>query len=193
MSAVTIDDLLGQIDAEAAEHLAGQPEGTLMVGITIDGERYVRRYRSEGAQLAQLPSEDSLYEIGSVSKVYTGTVLASLVNDGLLSLDDTVASHLPNGANLPPDIAPITIRDIVTHTAGLPSIGRIHQGYIDEETRGQTQPPLGYTTHYLRYRKEHLYQDWETLTLDNPIGTTWNYSVISMGTVGHILELATGQ
>ena len=62
-----------------------------------------------------------------------------------------------------------------------------------EETRGQTQPPLGYTTHYLRYRKEHLYQDWETLTLDNPIGTTWNYSVISMGTVGHILELATGQ
>ena len=193
MSAVTIDDLLSQIDAEAAEHLAGQPEGTLMVGITIDGERYVRRYRSEGAQLAQLPSEDSLYEIGSVSKVYTGTVLASLVNDGLLSLDDTVASHLPNGANLPPDIAPITIRDIVTHTAGLPSIGRIHQGYIDEETRGQTQPPLGYTTHYLRYRKEHLYQDWETLTLDNPIGTTWNYSVISMGTVGHILELATGQ
>jgi len=190
---MTIDDLLDQIDGEAAEHLSGQPEGTLMVGITRDGERYVRRYRSEGAQLVELPSEDSIYEIGSVSKVYCATVLASLLNDGLLSLDDTVASHLPSGANFSPDIAKITVRDIVTHTAGLTSVGRIHQSYISEETRGQSQPPLGYTTHYLRYRKEHLYKDWETLALDYPTGEQWNYSVISMGTVGHILELVTGQ
>jgi CubicO group peptidase (beta-lactamase class C family) len=168
-------------------------EGTLMVGITVGGDRHVRRYRSEGAELAVVPSDDSVYEIGSVSKVYTATVLAALLNDGLLSLDDTVASHLPNGANLAPDIARITVRDIVTHTAGLPSVGRIHQSYISEETRGQVLPPLGYTTHYLRYRKEHLYQDWETIALDNPTGTTWNYSVISMGTVGHLLELVTGQ
>ena len=185
--------LLNEIDAEAAGYLATMPESTLMVGITIDGERYVRRYRSEGAELAVLPAEDSVYEIGSVSKVYAATVLASLLNEGRLSLDDTVASHLPNGARLAPEIARITVRDIVTHTAGLPSTGRIHQSYIDEETRGQTLPPLGYTTHYLRYRKEHLYQDWETLALDYPTGTKWNYSVISMGTMGHILELVTGQ
>jgi CubicO group peptidase (beta-lactamase class C family) len=193
LTTTRIDDLLDQIDAEAAEHLAGMPEGTLMVGITVDGDRHIRRYRSDGAELAVLPADDSVYEIGSVSKVYTATVLASLLNEGRLSLDDTVASHLPNGANLAPEIARITVRDIVTHTAGLPSVGRIHQSYITEETRDQTLPPLGYTTHYLRYRKEHLYKDWETLPLDYPTGTQWNYSVISMGTVGHILELVTGQ
>jgi CubicO group peptidase (beta-lactamase class C family) len=193
MSPDPIDVLLSEIDAEAAQYLAEVSEGTLMVGITVNGERHVRRYRSEGAELAVLPAEDSIYEIGSVSKVYAATVLASLVNEGRLSLDDTVSSHLPNGTSLPSEIAGITVRDLVTHTAGLPSIGRIHQSYIDEETRGQTLPPLGYTTHYLRYRKEHLYKDWETLALDYPTGTKWNYSVISMGTVGHILELVAGQ
>jgi CubicO group peptidase (beta-lactamase class C family) len=193
MSARDLDALLSEIDAEAAQHLDGVPEGTLMVGITVDGERHIRRYRSEGAELAVIPSDDSVYEIGSVSKVYCATVLASLLNEGRLSLDDTLASHLPNGANLRPEIARLTVRDLVTHTAGVPSVGRIHQTYIDEETRGQALPPLGYTTHYLRYRKEHLYKDWETIPLDNPTGTMWNYSVISMGTVGHILELVTGQ
>jgi CubicO group peptidase (beta-lactamase class C family) len=193
MSAQDLDELLSQIDAEAAEHLAGVTEGTLMVGITVDGERHVRRYRSEGAELAVLPSDDSVYEIGSVSKVYCSTVLASLLEEGRLSLDDTLGSLLPNGANLAPEIARLTVLDLVTHTAGVPSIGRIHQSYITEETRDQTLPPLGYTTHYLRYRKEHLYKDWETIALDNPTGEMWNYSVISMGTVGHICELVTGQ
>lgn len=193
MSAQNIDELFSQIDTEAAEYLATQPEGTVMVGITVRGERHVRSYRSEGAELAILPTEDTIYEIGSVSKVYAATVLASLLNQGRLSLDDTLASHLPNGANLAPDIAEITVRDLVTHTAGVPSTGKIHQSYIDEETRDQVLPPLGFTTHYLRYRKEHLYKDWETIQRDNPINTKWNYSVISMGTVGHILELVTGQ
>jgi CubicO group peptidase (beta-lactamase class C family) len=193
MTAQNIDALLREIDTGAAEHLATMAEGTLMVGITLDGERHIRRYRSEGAELAVLPSDDSVYEIGSVSKVYTATVLGSLLNEGRLSLDDTVAAHLPNGASLAPEIARLTVRDLVTHTAGLPSLGRIHQSYVSEETRDQTLPPLGYTTHYLRYRKEHLYKDWETLALDYPTGTMWNYSVISMGTVGHILELATRQ
>ena len=97
-----IEKLLEEIDTEAAEHLATMAEGTLMVGITVDGERYVRRYRSEGAELAVLPSDDSVYEIGSVSKVYTSTVLASLLNEGRLSLDDTLASLLPNGERLAP-------------------------------------------------------------------------------------------
>lgn len=72
-------------------------------------------------------------------------------------------------------------------------MGPIHQTYIDEETRGFPTPPFGFTTHYLRYRKEHLYRDWADLTVDLPVGTSWNYSVISMGTVGHLLELVTGQ
>jgi CubicO group peptidase (beta-lactamase class C family) len=193
VSAVQIDDLFSAIGDEVAEHLSTLTEATVIVGLTVRGERRVMSYRSEDAQLASEPTLDSIYEIGSVSKVFLATVLASLVNEGRLSLDDTLAQHLPNGDKLSPEIARLTVRDLVTHTAGVPSVGQIHQSYITEETRGWTTAPFGITTHYLRYRKEQLYSDWETIALDNPTGAAWNYSVISMGTVGHILELATGQ
>ena len=190
---MTVEELLAAIDVEAAEHLAALPEATVMVGLTVRGERYVRSYRSPGAELVAEPTADSIFEIGSVSKVFVGTILAALVNEGRLSLEDTLGALLPNGADLPADIAELRIVDLVTHTAGVRSVGPIHQGYIDEETRGFPLPPFGFTTHYLRYRKEHLYDDWANLTVDAPVGAEWNYSVISMGTVGHILELVTGQ
>lgn len=189
----SIDQLWAAIDEEVAEHLSTLSEATVMVGLTVRGERQVRAYRSEDAGLAVEPTLDSIYEIGSVSKVFLATVLASLVNEGRLSLDDTLGALLPNGDRLPPDIARLTVRDLVTHTGGVRSLGPIHQSYIDEETRGFPVAPFGFTTHYLRYRKEHLYADWENLTVDEPTGTSWNYSVISMGTVGHLLELVTGQ
>ena len=188
-----VEQLWAAIDEEVAEHLSTLSEATMMVGLTVRGERHVRSYRSADAALAVEPTLDSIYEIGSVSKVFLATVLASLVNEGRLSLDDTLGALLPNGDRLPPDIARLTVRDLATHTGGVRSVGPIHQSYIDEETRGFPVAPFGFTTHYLRYRKEHLYDDWENLTVDKPTGTSWNYSVISMGTVGHLLELVTGQ
>jgi len=193
VSEISVEELFAAIDEEVAEHLSTLTEATVMVGLTVRGERYVRSYRSEGAELAVEPTLDSVYEIGSVSKVFLATVLASLVNEGRMSLDDTLGALLPNGERLSPEIARLTVRDLVTHTAGVPSVGAIHQSYITEETRGYDVAPFGITTHYLRYRKEHLYQDWETIGFDYPTGTAWNYSVISMGTVGHLLELVTGQ
>lgn len=193
MSAAQIDDLFAVIDEEVADHLSTLPEATVMVGITVRGERHIRSYRSEGAELVEAPTADSIFEIGSVSKVFIGTVLAALVNEGRLSLEDTLGALLPNGDRLPAEIAGLRVVDLVTHTAGVRSVGPIHQTYIDEETRGFPVPPFGITTHYLRYRKEHLYSDWENLTVDTPVGSHWNYSVISMGTVGHLLELVTGQ
>lgn len=193
MSDAGVDELFSAIDEEVAEHLSTLPEATVIVGLTVRGARHIRTYRSKDAELAVEPALDSIYEIGSVSKLFIGTILAALVNEGVLSLDDTVSEHLPNGDRLAPEIAKLTIRDLVTHTSGLPSVGKIHQGYIDEETRDFPVAPFGITTHYLRYRKEHLYADWETITQDNPAGEKWNYCVIGMGTVGHILELATGR
>lgn len=193
MTAADVDELYSYLDAEVADHLSTLSEATVVLGLTVRGERHVKVYRSADAEFVPEPTTDSIYEIGSVSKLFIGTILAALVNEGVVSLDDPISKHLPNGDRLAPDIAAITIRDLVTHTSGLPSIGKIHQGYIDEETRGYDIAPFGFTTHYLRYRKEHLYSDWENIQLDNPTGTKWNYCVIGMGTVGHILELATGQ
>ena len=189
----TLDEVCATITAGAAEHLSRTAEAVVLVGLTIGGERRILSFRSEGAELVALPAADSVFEIGSVSKVFLGTVLAVLEQRGLVSIEDPIGKHLPNGADLRPEIADITIRELATHTAGFPGTGHIHQGFLAEEIRGSSLPPLGITTHWLRYRKEHLYRDLETVEQLHPAGKGWFYSPMGMGTVGHILELVTGR
>lgn len=56
---------------------------------------------------------ESVFQIGSITKVWTGTLVMQLVEEGLVSLDDPIAAHLPG---LPDDV---TIRQLLTHTSGL--------------------------------------------------------------------------
>ena len=188
MDSSDLATVVAQIEAEAEEYLASRGEATLMIGLSVRGERQILRLRTRGAEIAPLPDEDTIYEIGSVSKVFSTTVLGVLVDQGLVDLDDPIEKHFPATLRLPAEIGAITIRELATHSSGLGSVGAIHQGLIDEEMRG-TEPPWATNTHYLRYRKEHLYADLESATLDYPTGTGWIYSVLGMGTLGHLLEL----
>jgi len=188
-----IDDLLAVIGNEAEEHLAELKESTVIVGLTVRGERRVMSYRSPDAELVSMPNPDSVFEIGSVSKTYTTTILAMLEAQGLLSIEDPISLYLPGDLQLASEIGRLTIRALATHSSGLPAVGDVHKGFQHEELRGATAAPFGITTHYLRYRKEHLYADLETIELAYPTGDGWLYSIIGMGIVGHILELVTGR
>jgi CubicO group peptidase (beta-lactamase class C family) len=187
-----IDDVLNELAGQAEEYLSTRPEGTLVLGLSVNGERHVRSFRAPGVAHAPLPEAMSVYEIGSVSKVFSTTVLALLEGEGLIGLEDPISAHLPKHLRLPAEIGSITIRQLATHSSGFGSVGKLHQKLIDEEMRG-TEPPFGCYTHYLRYTKEHLYSDLESAELEYPTGQGWLYSVLGMGTLGHILELVTGQ
>jgi len=69
---------------------------------------------------SRVPDGDTLFEIGSISKVFTGVLLADAVLRGELSLDTTVAELLPEGVGLDVVGRPITLLDLSTHTSGLP-------------------------------------------------------------------------
>ncbi len=62
----------------------------------------------------------SLFEIGSISKTFTATLLAGMVRDGLVALDDPVAKHLPVAP--PVKGREITLEDLATHHSGLPGV-----------------------------------------------------------------------
>lgn len=192
MGTAEVDVVLSEIEQEARQYLASRDDATLVIGVSVRGERHVRRLRAARAEHAALPDTESVYEIGSVSKVFSTTVLAVLEDQGLIGLEDPIGKHLPKRLRLPDEIGSITIRQLATHSSGLGSVGKQHQRFIDEETRG-TETPYGVYTHYLRYRKEHLYADLESAELAYPTGKGWLYSVIGMGTLGHILELVAGQ
>jgi CubicO group peptidase (beta-lactamase class C family) len=62
----------------------------------------------------------SIFEIGSITKVFTATLLADMARDGLVALDDPVAEHL---ATAPPLLGrAITLEDLACHRSGLPRL-----------------------------------------------------------------------
>lgn len=66
---------------------------------------------------------DTIFEIGSVSKVFTALALADEAHRGELSLADPAAKYLPAGATMPQYRGkPVTLLDLATHTSGLPNM-----------------------------------------------------------------------
>ncbi len=73
--------------------------------------------RWTGTAGPSVPSPDAHFRIGSITKIFTSTVVLQLAAEGRLSLDDTVQDLLPG--LLPPDYHPITVGQLLSHTSGL--------------------------------------------------------------------------
>ena len=64
----------------------------------------------------------SIFEIGSITKVFTATLLADMASERLVGLDDPVQQWLPAGVEMPVRGRPITLADLATHRSGLPRL-----------------------------------------------------------------------
>ncbi|NEK56749.1 beta-lactamase family protein [Geodermatophilus sabuli] len=114
----------GALD-EAVERIAAR-HGTRHVGlvvgaVTSEGARFVVPVGRVRAPDGPPPRADSLFEIGSVTKVFTALLLAVAVTRGELSLDTPVADLLPEVVVPTRDGVAITVEHLATHTAGLPN------------------------------------------------------------------------
>ena len=93
----------------------------IVVGIV---DAHARRFVSYGSFSVTDPrpvGNDTVFEIGSTTKVFTSTILADMVQRGEVSLDDPVAKYLPGGVKMPQRGGKqITLIDLATHTSGLP-------------------------------------------------------------------------
>jgi len=112
----------GQIDLIVQEELAKAkiPNSTVAI---IQGENVeYLSYPDAAADSEQMLDMYALFQIGSVSKAYTGLGILLLEDDGLLSLEDPVSKYLPwftvsyEGKTVPSDV--LTIADLIYHTSG---------------------------------------------------------------------------
>jgi serine-type D-Ala-D-Ala carboxypeptidase/endopeptidase len=149
-----------------AESLGGwfTADGVAAAAAAIDASETVIAASPPG-----LPS-DSRFEIGSVTKTMTATVLASLAADGTLGLDDPIGRWLSAGPH-----GEITIRQLATHTSGLPAKAPNRQA-------SPANPWAGYT---FEHAEEGLRQ--ATVTPGNP----WRYSNLGYQLLGLILQRAS--
>ncbi len=89
----------------------GKPDARITVGIIQDGQASFTVY-GENGQI--LPEENHVYEIGSLTKTITASMISRAVMDGRIRLDDTIDAHLP----LPKGKSYPTITELLTHTSG---------------------------------------------------------------------------
>jgi CubicO group peptidase (beta-lactamase class C family) len=91
---------------------------TVVVGVLEGDKEHVFGF---GKWDGKAPDRGSVYEIGSVTKAFTGILLADRVKAGVVKFDDPVQKHLPDGWTLPRrDDRDITLLHLATHTSGLP-------------------------------------------------------------------------
>ncbi len=104
------------------ENAVNQGFDGIIVYIDQQGEApalYAAGLNNRAAQIPAAPQ--TLFKIGSISKLYIATAATKLVHDGRLSLDDTLADHLPEMVGRIEYADQITVRMMLQHRSGIPN------------------------------------------------------------------------
>ena len=124
------------------------------------------------------PDGKSLYEIGSVTKVFTSLALADMAEEGLVRLDDPVQRYLPDDVKVASRSGrAITLEDLATHSSGLPRI----PGNIIVLALKNPQDP------YASFKEKDLYDFFKIWKPERDSGSKFEYSNLGGGLLGHAL------
>jgi len=148
-----------------------------MVACQFDSasQRIATYGRSDAANGRALDG-DTVFEIGSITKVFTALLLTEMVTRGEVALDDPAAKYLPGHVKMPErNGKKITLLDLATYTSGLP---RLPDGI----------PATG-DNPYADYTVEQLYAFLSNHTLRFDPGKRYIYANLGFGLLGHVLAL----
>jgi serine-type D-Ala-D-Ala carboxypeptidase/endopeptidase len=172
-----VETLVAELLARHAPRHAG-----VAVGVLRGEETWNMAAGTAGPVGPSPPSPATIFEIGSVTKVFTATLLASMAEEGLLALDDPVQRFLPPGVELPVRGRAITLADLATHTAGLP---RLPHGFLFRSLRHRRNP-------YAWFAVDDLYAGLPSTRLRRAPGGRLRYSNLGYGLLGHVLTRRAG-
>ena len=174
--------LRDEIVGWAREH---RPVGVAVGIVAEDGVARATFGRSR-LTLGGPPLREALFEIGSINKTFTGVLLARMVGDGLVRLDQRMSDSLPPGIDLPAELEAITLEQLATHTAGLPRMppGALDLGLLVRAVAGM-DPYRGYTV-------DELSGALGATSLTGAPGESSEYSNFGFGVLGWVLSREAG-
>ncbi len=151
------------------------------VGIIENGQMRTFTIGKADLKHSRMITENSLFEIGSISKTFTSMALADMVNEGKVKLTDPISKYLPESVKIPQKgDKPITLLSLTTHNSGLP---RLPSNLDVSDT----------TNPYADYGSELLYEFLNQHQLSRSVGEKREYSNLGVGLLGHILGIADGE
>lgn len=164
-----------------AERIDAQRQSVgIVVGVIDRGGRRIIAHGSTGGSNSG-PALDggTVFEIGSITKVFTALLAADMVVRGEAAWSDPLAKYLPEGTKVPERGRAITLEDLATHTSGLPRLPS------NSQPRDAANP-------YADYTVEQLYGFLAGHDLGRDAGTQYEYSNLGAGLLGHVLARRAG-
>ncbi len=156
----------------------------IAVALLTPGE--VTRAVSGWAGPDRAVNKETLFEIGSVTKVFTGLLLAQLNEDGVVSLNSTVGELMPGPWELDPEVASIRLRELATHTSGLPRLP-VNAGMLWRQLSSPADP-------YAGLNRDDVFSDVATLEASDLASRgEFAYAKLGPALLGRLLGTVTDE
>lgn len=179
------------IDAAAQKVAKESKAYSVSVGLIKDGKIYTRHLGEIDKGKGNKADDNTYFSIASVTKLFTGQLLAQAVLEGKISLDDDVRKYLKGSyPNLEYNGVPIKIRNLISYETALP-----RNLPNDDELRKNMNDETAFLYEKLNkgYTKEDFKKDLATVTLNTEPGKEYKYSNLSLELAGLMLENIYGK
>ena len=154
--------------------------GMVVATLEPDGSSSMAAYGNPGPNAPPLDA-DSVFEIGSITKVFTAILLADMADRGEVKLDDPVAKHLRSGVRVPErNGKAITLIDLSEQSSGLPRLP-------------DNMKPANPMNPYADYSVEQMFEFLGRYQLTRDIGAEFEYSNLGVGLLGQALSMRAGK
>jgi CubicO group peptidase (beta-lactamase class C family) len=170
-----------QIDAMVSREFVQSPIGSLTVGV-VSGDKLVwtKSYGKADPDLNLAANQDTVYRVGSITKMFTATMLEQLVEAGKVELTDPVEKYFPEVNRVQKrykDAPPITLLQLATHTSGLSREPAHTATYVTGEPEAWKETLIAALPH-VRYECKP--------------GKRFSYSNVGYAVLGAALQQAAG-
>jgi len=154
----------------------------LSIGVLKDGKAYTYGYGETVRGNGKIPTANSIFELGSITKTFTAILLAYYADAGKVKLNDPITKYLPDSVAVNPNLKGITLEMLSNHTSGLP---RLPEDFASHATDALNP--------YKDYTKKFMYSYLRTCVPITQPGVQYAYSNFAVGLLGDILAQLNGK
>ncbi|MFB9080354.1 serine hydrolase [Flavobacterium procerum] len=179
-------DVFIAMDKTASILIQKSKANSVSIGVVKDGKTYIRHYGEIDKEMDNIATNKTVFEVASITKLFTGLLVAQAVTEKKISLEDDIRKYITGlYPNLQYNGTPITIKDLVSFRTGfdkdLPDNSELRKNRNDTSY-------IAFKKMDEQYNRDTFFEDLKNIKLDTLPGTKFKYSNGSVNLAAHILE-----
>ena len=180
-SSVTYKEISAQVKSFIFDQIVNKSKAAIVIGFVDPNGTKIFSFGNMSTAHNIPVNQNTFFNIGSITKTFTTLLLADMVKQGIVNLNDPVEKFLPPSVKVPQfNGKKITLEDLADHTSGLPEWP---SNVWLNNTVGDINP---------NYNATQLYQALSDTKLTREPGAQVQYSSFGIGLLGHVLSLKSG-